>query len=114
MEEDVVLEKDGDGTERQESKILSRSQCASIRAKTAVTDQAMLPDDMPSPCLHIQNTLGIYGDSWGRQVYVCCWPQGSGLRPNYLSGIDITYPPANHTQRTTGPCSKAPVNCQLN
>lgn len=47
-------------------------------------------------------------------VYVCCWPQGARLRPNYLSGVDITYPPANLTQRTTGPCSKAPVDCQLN
>ncbi len=49
----------------------------------------------------------------GGLVCVCCWPQGARLRPNYLSGVDITYPLANHTQRTTGPCSKALVICQL-
>ncbi|TNN79942.1 hypothetical protein EYF80_009759 [Liparis tanakae] len=45
----------------------SHSQCACIPAKTAVTDPAGLPDEMPLPCLHIRSTLGTYGDSWSRQ-----------------------------------------------
>lgn len=46
---------------------VAQSQWASVLAKAAVTDQARLPDDMASPCLHIHKTQGIYGDSWGRQ-----------------------------------------------
>lgn len=59
---------------------VAHSQCACIPAKAAVTDQASLPDDMPSPCLHIHNTLGICGDSWGRQgesLSSLCWERYS-------------------------------------
>lgn len=59
---------------------MAQSQCGSILAKAAVPDQASLPDDMPSPCLRIHKTLGIYGDSWGRQgesLSSLCWDRYS-------------------------------------
>ncbi|KAG8010222.1 hypothetical protein GBF38_014443, partial [Nibea albiflora] len=60
---------------------VAQSQRGSILAKAAVTDHASLPDDMPSPCLHIHKTLGIYGDSWGRQGIIGSLEERPSCKP---------------------------------